>query len=246
MTRQFVWLIRYGKTEFPLVENDGPFDSDIDPTDGISHVEAIAKAIASSPSPVDSIPQCVYASPFLRTTHTASILATSLKTGVNVEDGLYEYLIPSLLVDKSGVRTYPRTVHELKEIFDNVNEHYQSRVEITTEMFPEDEMKLIDRCRNTLHGILEHAQGKNLAIVAHAPCVQALAFAMEGVASTKDSKLQKWPLGGITRFSRSRGKENHDDDDGGGTWTMDFYGVTDHMPGEYQKGAGLWSLSCFE
>lgn len=28
MTRQYVWLIRYGKTEFPLVENDGPFDSE--------------------------------------------------------------------------------------------------------------------------------------------------------------------------------------------------------------------------
>mmetsp|Transcript_10028 Transcript_10028/g.18808 ORF Transcript_10028/g.18808 Transcript_10028/m.18808 type:complete len:239 (-) Transcript_10028:2096-2812(-) len=237
MTKQYAWLIRYGKTEFPLVESDGPFDSDIDPTDGISHAEAIAKAIASSPSPLDSIPQNVYASPFLRTTHTASILATSLKSVVNVEDGLYEYLIPSLLVDRSGVRTFPRTVEQLKELFENVNDNYQSCVEITPEMFPEDEMKLIERCRNTLDGILKHAQGGNVAIVAHAPCVQALAFVMEGVASTDESKLQKWPLGGITRFSRD-GEED--------AWTMDFYGVTNHMPGEYEKGAGLWSLPCFD
>jgi broad specificity phosphatase PhoE len=209
---------------------------DIDPTDGISHAKAIANAIASSASPMDSIPQHVYASPFLRTTHTASILASSLMTGVNVEDGLYEYLIPSLLVDRSGVRTFPRTVDQLKEIFENVNENYKACVQITPEMFPEDEMRLIERCRYTLDGILKHAQGANVAIVAHAPCVQALAFVMEGVASTEDSKLQKWPLGGITRFSR----DGEDD-----PWTMDFYGVTTHMPGEYQKGAGLWSLSCF-
>ena len=25
--KQYVWLIRYGKTEFPLVENEGPYDS---------------------------------------------------------------------------------------------------------------------------------------------------------------------------------------------------------------------------
>jgi len=48
--------------------------------------------------------------------------------------------------------------------------------------------------------------------------------------------LQKWPLGGITRFSRNG--EDY-------PWTMDFYGVTNHMPGEYEKGAGLWSLPCF-
>jgi hypothetical protein len=27
MTKQHVWLVRYGKTEYPLVEYDGPYDS---------------------------------------------------------------------------------------------------------------------------------------------------------------------------------------------------------------------------
>ena len=27
MTKQNIWLVRYGLTEFPLVEYDGPYDS---------------------------------------------------------------------------------------------------------------------------------------------------------------------------------------------------------------------------
>lgn len=155
---------------------------------------------------------------------------------MHVEEGLYEYLTPSLLVDRSGVRTYPRSVEELTKIFQNIDASYAKAVEITAEMFPEDESKLIERCRDALNGIINHANGENIAIVAHAPCVQALAFVMEGVQSVQDSKLEKWPLGGITKFSR---EEN-------GKWEMDFYGVTDHMPGEYKEGAGLWSLPCFD
>ncbi len=111
-------------------------------------------------------------------------------------------------------------------------------MEITEKMFPENELTLIQRSRDTLRGILEHASGSNVAIVAHAPCVQALAFIMEGAESVEDSKLQEWPLGGITRFSRD--VSNPD-------WNMDFYGSSEHMPpGEYQNGSGLWSLPCFK
>lgn len=86
-------------------------------------------------------------------------------------------------------------------------------------------------------------KGRNIIIVAHAPCVQSIAFAMEeGVYDVKNSKLDKWPLGGITRFSRDILPDN----ESFGKWEMDFYGVTDHMPGEYRDGAGLWSLSCFD
>jgi len=209
---------------------------DIDPTVGIVHAEAIAKQISTSPS--DVLPTKVYSSPFLRTTHTASILATSLSQQLNVEEGLYEYLIPSLLIDRSETRTYPRSVDELKLIFDNIDSSYEKSVEITPEMFPEDEEKLIKRCRNTLNGILNDASGENIAIVAHAPCVQALAFVLEGVDTTEESKLEKWPLGGITRFSRDVG--------GDGKWQMDFYGLTQHLPDEYKLGLGLWSLPCFD
>lgn len=235
MTKQYIWLVRYGKTEFPLVEYDGPFDSDIDPTEGINHAKSIATQIASSPT--DTLPSKVYASPFLRTTHTASIVANSLSKQVFIEEGLYEYLTPSLLIDPSGTRTYPRSVDELNAMFDNIDDVYEAQNSITEEMFPETEESLIERCRRTLNAILDHATGESVAIVSHAPCVQALSFVMEGAESVKQSKLEKWPLGGITRFSR---------DSTDSEWQMDFYGVTDHMPGEYKDGAKLWSLPCFD
>ncbi len=164
-----------------------------------------------------------------------------------MEQGLYEYLIPSLLVErKTGERTYPRNVDELCKIFDNISLDYESKVEITPDDFPETELELIERCRKTLNGILTAKSGNdhhNIAIVAHAPCVQSLAFVMEGVDNVKDSKLKRWPLGGVTRFSR---EVDNQKGDCCSDWSMDFYGATDHMPGEYKEGAGLWSLPCFE
>ena len=202
----------------------------------MEHAKAIANAIATMDEATR--PTKVYASPFLRTTHTASIVASALPTDtqVNVEEGLYEYMQPSLLIDRAGVRTYPRSVDQLAEIFDNLlDTTYEKALEITEEMFPEDEEKLIARCTKTLDGILKHANGESLAIVLHAPCYQSVAFALEGV-ELKDSKVGKLAQGGITRFSKASDSDQ---------WNMDYYGVTDHMPGDYKAGMGIWSLPCF-
>lgn len=265
MTKQYVWLVRYGKTEFPLVEYDGPFNSDIDPTEGMEHAQSIGQQIASSPS--DTLPAKVYCSPFLRTTHTASVVGKALSEmnkniHVHVEEGLYEWLAPSLLIDRDGVRTYPQNASELKCRFGNIDETYESRREIEEKDFPEDIRSLIHRCQAALDGILDHAEGENLAIVTHAPCVQALAFAMEMnmdsdqdakdvMEMTGDSKLGKLPLGGVTRFSRDVVKEESmatatATATSFGKWQMDFYGSTEHMPGDYRNGLGLWSLPCFD
>merc|ERR1712232_748730 len=131
----------------------------------------------------------------------------------------------------------------------NVDLSYESCKVIKEVDFPEDESKLIERCKETLSGILNNASGDNLAIVSHAPCVQALAFILEGVNTTKESKLSQWPLGGITRFSRDvdfvEDNKMSCKVKSYGKWKMDFYGITDHMPGDYKYGAGLWSLPCF-
>lgn len=238
--KQYVWLVRYGKTQFPLKEFDGPYNSDIHNPEGVEHAHAIATSIASSP--IECRPSQVYCSPFTRTVHTAHIIAGALGTYLNVEDGLYEWLTPSLLVDRSGVRTYPLSVTELKERFELIDAEYTSKNPIRDEYFPEGEKDLIERCQKTLDGILSVAKGENIVIVAHAPCVQSIAFAMEGIALPSESKLEQLPLGGITRFSRDvrqDGTSTYDD------WNMDFYGSTTHMPGEYKNGLGLWSLSCF-
>ena len=117
-TKQTIWFVRYGLTEHPLVEDLGPYDSDIDPSEGIDHAMSIAKRVAVGLN--ESIPSVVYASPFLRTAHTGYIVANELsKTNTNVElrleEGLWEWLIPSLLVTKvDGIKTHPRPLDMLQ------------------------------------------------------------------------------------------------------------------------------------
>lgn len=246
--KQSIWLVRYGKTEYPLVEFDGPYNSDIDPSQGVEHAKYIANKIAST---TETASCKIYCSPFLRCVHTASIIATKLKQEINIEEGLYEWLVSSLLIERStNVRTYPQSISELKSNFpETVNDKYKSlnpyRIDESNDKFsfPEDESQLLSRCDDTLQLILNDDNDgvEHIIIVAHAPCVQSIAFALEdGVEDVKDSKLSKWPLGGITRFSR------HMNDYDDVKWNMDFYGITDHMPGDYKEGAGLWSLSCFD
>jgi len=80
-----VWIVRYGLTEHPLVEDLGPYDSDIDPNEGIEHAKSIAKRIAGGihndgpDGESDSVPKFVYTSPFLRTAHTGYIVANELQ-----------------------------------------------------------------------------------------------------------------------------------------------------------------------
>lgn len=215
----------------------------------MEHAKCIANKIASTTESTASFK--IYTSPFLRCVHTASIIATKLKQEVNIEEGLYEWLVSSLLIERStNIRTYPQSISELKSKFPKtVNDTYTSLNPYPIDesndkfSFPEGESQLLSRCDDTLKQILNDSDGvEHIIIVAHAPCVQGIAFALEdGVEDVKDSKLSKWPLGGITQFSRLV-----DDDDDDTKWNMDFYGITDHMPGDYKAGAGLWSLSCFD
>lgn len=245
--KQCVWIVRYGLTKYPLVESVGPFDSDIDPNEGLEHAKCIAKRIAESG---DDAPKIIYASPFLRTTHTAHIVASE-QSGVPVklEEGLWEWLVPSLLVEPNGIKTEPKTASELATKFDTVDASYTSANPVVADdaqdipagapHFVETEDALLLRCETTMKRLLDAAQGENIAIVSHAPCDQAIALYLEGASSVAESKLGPWPLGGITMFSRTLG-----DDGSTGPWTMELYGDTEHMSGEYKSGIKKWSLPC--
>lgn len=135
--RQNIWIVRYGKTKFESIENEGPFDSPLDPHDGIEHAKAIARRIRndilmeSSPSSMSlsssyssysssssssssscmvASPVHVYSSPFIRATHTAQLIAIDLpfsSSTVRIEEGLTEWQQPSLLVNR---RSGQRTI----------------------------------------------------------------------------------------------------------------------------------------
>jgi len=258
---------------------------DIDPIEGIIHAQSIANYISSTiPSSTKSTK--IYSSPFLRCAHTASIIADKLQQKVYIEEGLYEWLIPSLLVEKdTNKRTYPNSTSELQslsKLFEStIDTDYNSLnpycIDDTNPnfAFPETNVEqILRRCNDTLQFILNHHprhgyvnenknsydneddsndEIENIIIVAHAPCVQALGFALEGVDNVKDYKFKQWPYGGITRFSRDVSYNSAADiggDDGcvGNRkvnyekWELDFYGKTEHMPGEYKNGLGLWSF----
>jgi broad specificity phosphatase PhoE len=258
--RQCVWIVRYGLTKFPLVEHLGPYNSPLDETEGLCHAEAIARALCQDvrQSTSTSSSVHVYSSPFTRTTQTAHIIASALSvdTKVLVEEGLTEWQQASLLIDPSGTVTYPPTVQELVVEFPTVDETYHSVNPQESSCHPpaaanngwveETEQDLFERCTKTLEGILHREQEQqhtSFIIVSHAPCDQAMAVYFEGT-TLNDSTLRPWPLGGITKFSRVVTNNNNDNngDVSLGSWEMEYYGTTDHMPGDYKGGLKAWSL----
>jgi broad specificity phosphatase PhoE len=264
--RQCVWIVRYGLTKFPLVEHLGPYNSPLDETEGLVHAEAIARALCqdvrqstSTSSSSSSSSVHVYSSPFTRTTQTAHIIASALSadTKVLVEEGLTEWQQASLLIDPSGTVTYPPTVQELVVEFPSVDGTYSSVNPQESSCHPpaaasnkgwveESEQDLFERCTKTLEGILHREQQpqqqyNSFIIVSHAPCDQAMAVYFEGT-TLNDSTLRPWPLGGITKFSRVVTNNNNNDVSSLGSWEMEYYGTTDHMPGDYKGGLKAWSL----
>lgn len=267
---QYIWIIRYGRTFPGLVENVGNYDSDLHQPEGIEHAKAIAQRIINNSKGDDGdsmIPKHVFSDAFLRCMRTADVLATTLNEHsrskgstapvikIKVEEGSTEWQVPSLLIDKDGKRTHPRTLSKLTEEFPKrIDETYESlnpqgpdrqdsgtAVAAGCPRFPETEDQLHERCRTTLGKILRHV-GKedSIAIVGHAPCVQSTAMALEGAASPAESKLGPWSLGGVTLFSRPTGEDTK------APWKLECYSDTSHMPGEYKEGKlGQWSLPSF-
>ena len=242
------------------IKDVGPYDSDIDPKEGMEHAKCIAKRIANGHEVVvhvddnnnnnvnskneitsetetedSTIPKVVYADPFMRTTHTGHIIAKELCNNNNnnniklrSEDGLWEWLIPSLLVDKStGIQTEPQSRNVLKEKFKLIDINYKSIQSYKDQMiftFPESEQQLFHRCEITVSKLIQNNTTENtntkakantkantnnnnydsICIVSHAPCLQAMAYYLDvDSTSPKESKIVKpWPLGGITMFSR--------------------------------------------
>ena len=169
----------------------------------------------------------------MRTTHTGHIIAQELGNNIKLrsEDGVWEWLIPSLLVDKStGIQTEPNSIHVLKNKmkFDSLDMNYKSIHSYKDKMivtFPESEEQLFHRCEITVSKLIQNnttdtTENTNttantdtnnnnnnydsICIVSHAPCLQAMAYYLDiDSTSPKESKIVKpWPLGGITMFSR--------------------------------------------
>lgn len=243
-SKQHVYFVRYGLTKYPLVENEGPYDSPLHPVDGYEHGIAIARRLAAMPYP----PEVVYSSSLHRAVSTSQLIVHALgktKNSILIEDGLIEWLTPSLTVEPNGTRLEPRTVQQLVDMtFTEIDQDYKSVNPMATDptkviegapYFFESEEYLMIRAKVSMQKILEHANGKNICIVSHTPCAQAMALYLEGAESLEHSEIGPWPLGGITVFSKDSDEV---------AWKLDMYADTSHMPGDYKNGLKEWSLPC--
>eukprot|EP01083_Nonionella_stella_P227569 807297_1 len=243
MAKQHIYFVRYGLTKYPLVEGEGPYDSPLHPIDGYEHGIAIARRLAAMPHP----PDVVYSSSLHRAMSTSQLIVHALgktKNSIRVEDGLIEWLTPSLTVEPDGTRLQPRTIEQLVGMtFTEIDQDYKSINPIATDpnnvpdgapYFFESEEDLMTRATVTMQRLLEHADGKNFCIVSHTPCAQAMALYLEDAASLEESKIGPWPLGGVTMFT----KESDN------SWKLEMYADTSHMPREYKNGLKKWSLPC--
>jgi broad specificity phosphatase PhoE len=76
------------------------YSGELDQHEGMEHAKCIAHRLSTAGS---DAPKVVYSSPFLRTAHTAQLIALDLhRPTVRVEEGLTEWQIPSLLEDARG------------------------------------------------------------------------------------------------------------------------------------------------
>lgn len=247
MTKQHIYFVRYGLTKYPLIEDVGPYDSPLHPIDGNEAGIAIARRVASMPSP----PDVVYSSNLHRAVSTSQLIVHALgktQKSIKVEEGLVEWLTPSLTVEPDGTRLNPRTIQQLVDMtFTEIDQEYESLNPIATDpnnvpegapYFFESEEYLMKRAKVSMSRIIEHAAGKNFCIVSHTPCAQAMALYLEGTQDCLEkSKIGPWPLGGVTMFTRDAG-------DSDGNWDLEMYADTSHMPGEYKNGLKEWSLPC--
>ena len=169
---------------------------------------------------------------------------------MRIEEGLTEWLTPSLVVDANGIKAKTKSVSELCRIYGTIDYDYQSVNPVVPDdsvdfppgapKYEESEDALLIRCATTLRRILENSNGESFVLVSHAACDQALAFFLEGAASPAESKLGPWPLGGITKYSRPINC-----DGSYGQWQLEKYAVTSHMPGKYKPGVQHKSLPSF-
>jgi len=108
----------------------------------MQHTQAIADRLAATAGHAEheEFPLLIYSSPFRRCAHTAHVIAKTLQiaaktqeeqelVAVRIEDGLTEWLTPSLVVNQeTGERTFPKTPQQLVEEygFDTIDLSYRS------------------------------------------------------------------------------------------------------------------------
>lgn len=152
--------------------------------------------------------QFIYASPFLRTTHTAAKIAERLKLPIRLDWGFGEHFVPQWFSEWPGT-TAPQ---ELARRFPMVDPYYpQTGVMPTTS---ESYWEMHDRAMRATEVIVDRHRRANVLIVSHA-----------AIACTIPPGLTSWTgwqpnpqLCAITSLTRESAG-----------WKVDYNGRTDHL-----------------
>lgn len=150
----------------------------------------------------------IYASPFLRTTHTAAQIAEKLNLPIRLEWGVAEYFVPQWFADWPGTLA----PQELKRRFPRVDSYYPQ-----TGIMPkcsEEYWDMHNRSMQTVNTLFARHPNENILVVTHA-----------AVACTVPPGLTSWDnwqarpfLCGLSCLSKT--------DKG---WNLDYNAKTDHM-----------------
>ena len=208
-----LWLVRHANREDFVDEGwrqgaDRPHDPDLSP-DGIEQARRTARALEGTDIGV------VYASPFLRTTHMAALIADVLAVPVLLEWGFAEWMNARWFSER------PETiaVEALAERFPRVEASYASRFAVS---FPEEEPAAHARAGRTARTLAEAADTPFL-LVGHGATVIGATEQLTG----RPGRFDGYPLCGLTKLRRA--------EEGG--WTAEYTARTAHLPsGDHAAG----------
>lgn len=200
---QTVWLTRHGNRQ-DFVDPDWPktaarpHDPDLSP-DGIVQAELLGERLAG-----ETIAY-IFASPFLRTAHTASIVAEALDLTVFLESGIAEWMNADWFPEAPSILTR----EQLAARFPRIDLRYEAR-EVPS--YPETEAQAMERAGRTAKTIAA-SYPRAILLVGHGVSV---AGAAEGLMPGAD--VTECALCSLFRAVRRNGR-----------WHLDLRGDVAHL-----------------
>jgi len=158
---QIVWIARHGnRLDFVNPEWFNTAERPYDPPlseDGVVQAKQLGQRLVGEPI------AHIFASPFLRTVQTASVVADALDLPIKLESGLSEWLNPAWM--KTEPERLPLEV--LQERFPRIDPSYTSRV---IARYPETSEQVLDRTGETARRLVAEFS-ENILLVGHGASV---------------------------------------------------------------------------
>ena len=155
------------------------------------------------------------------------------KKKLAVEDGITEWQSPELVGGENPYK--PPSLIDLLENFPEINPKWEPMCR--PEPF-ETEEEMCTRAARVARILADSCFPSDVLIVSHAPCNIAIGLGLEGLdlkEARGRTKIEPWPLGGLTRFTRDSVGESS-------RWELAESCATGHLSGQWREGKQRWTL----